>query len=175
MSPLVADFAAVLLVAPLTDYTAAFCSRRNRGVFEPEFRLPLVFFYFFFGALGLFGFGLSIDKPSPWGPIVFFGILNFGITIGCSAVIAYVVDCHRHTADAALGAVIFGKNVLSAIITSETNNWLALSIRNAFVEMGGMAIGTSLLTIPMYVYGKRVRSWLSRKLHFEKNDKTVIN
>ena len=38
VSPLVADFVAVLLVAPLTAWTAAFFSRRNRGVFEPEFR-----------------------------------------------------------------------------------------------------------------------------------------
>jgi len=139
----------MLLVGPLTDFTAAWMSRRNHGVFEPEFRLLPIFFYFFFGTMGLMGFGLSISNPSPWGSIIFFGILNFGITIGCSAVISYVVDCHRHTADAALGAVIFGKNVLSAIITSETNNWLSLSIRDAFLEMGGMALATSLLTIPM--------------------------
>ncbi len=139
----------MLLVGPLTDYTAAWMSRRNHGVFEPEFRLPLVVFYFVFGGMGLFGFGLSISNPSPWGPIIFFGVLNLGITIGCAAVVAYTIECHRHTADAALGAVIFGKNVLSAIITSETNNWLALSIRDAFLEMGGMCLFTSLLTIPM--------------------------
>lgn len=149
-------------------------SRRNHGIFEPEFRLLPIVAYFLLGSFGLIGFGAAISNPSPWPAIVCLGLLNAGVTIGCSAVISYVVDCHRHTSDAALGAVILGKNVLSAIFTSETNNWLAISIADAFYEMGGMAIATSLLTVPMYVYGKRVRSWLSRKLHFEQQDKTVV-
>jgi len=37
------------------------------------------------------------------------------------------------------------------MITSDTNDGLAISIRDAFLEMGGMAMATSLLTIPMYV------------------------
>ena len=43
----------------------------------------------------------------PWiGPVIFFGLINFGITIGCSAAIGYVVDAHRQSADSALGGVI---------------------------------------------------------------------
>ena len=42
---------------------------------------------------------------------MFFGIINFGVTIGGSAAIGYVVDAHKHIADSALGAVIWFKNM----------------------------------------------------------------
>lgn len=150
VSPLIADFIGAALVGPLSDFAVAFLAKRNRGVFEPEFRLLPLAFYLVFGAMGFIGFGLASDsESSPWGPIVFLGLLNFGITVGCSAVVAYVVDCHRHTSDAALGAVVFGKNALSTILTCITNVWMDRGIKNAFVEMGGLAIATSLLTVPM--------------------------
>ena len=50
---------------------------------------------------------ISAHKFQPWiGPVFFFGIINFGVTIGCSAAIGYVVDAHRQSADSALGGVI---------------------------------------------------------------------
>ncbi|GAA5890993.1 hypothetical protein JCM6882_008876 [Rhodosporidiobolus microsporus] len=175
VSALVADFIAAALAGTLTDWTAARLSRRNSGTFEPEYRLPLAIFYLVFGGMGFFGFGICVARgTSYWGPIIFFGILNFGITIGCHAIIAYVVECHRHSSDAALGAVIFGKNALSAIFTSFTNNWLASGIPMVFYAMGIMAVGTSLLALPMWVFGKRVRSWITRTLHVEKEEKTAV-
>lgn len=75
-----------------------------------------------------------------------------GITIGCSAAVAYVVECHRHTGEPAMGAVVFGKNAVSALVTAFTNNWLDTGIRNAFIVMAAVAVATSLSTIPMYIY-----------------------
>ncbi|GAA6005560.1 hypothetical protein JCM10207_005250 [Rhodosporidiobolus poonsookiae] len=175
VAALIADFIAAVLVGPLTDYIAAYLSRRNGGIFEPEFRLPLIAFYAVFGGMGLYGFGIVAGNGgNSWGAIIFFAILNFGITIGCHCVIVYVVDCHPRESDAALGAVIFGKNALSAIFTAFTNIWLGWSIEYAFVIMGCLAVGTSALAIPMYIWGKRTRSWLTRTLHVEKEQKTLV-
>ncbi|GAA6053507.1 hypothetical protein JCM3770_000300 [Rhodotorula araucariae] len=133
----------------------AFFSRLNGGTFEPEFRLPIgMLFYLVFGAMGLIGH-LGAAELTHWALIIFFGILNFGFTV-------------------ALGAVIFGKNVLSAIFTALTNDWLAAGIQNAFVVMGALIVGTSLLTIPMWIYGKRTRSLISRRLKTEKEEATVV-
>ncbi|BGO96853.1 hypothetical protein NBRC10513v2_000792 [Rhodotorula toruloides] len=176
LAPLVADFLAAALVGPLTDYLARRLSAANGGIFEPEFRLPVMLAFLICSGAGFIGFGLSIrNHLSYWAPIIFAGVLNFGITIGCHGVIAYVVECHRHSSDAALGAVIFGKNALSAIFTSFTNIWLAKGIDMAFIEMGVLCIGTSLFTIPMWIYGKRVRSLIARKLHIERAAATVVD
>ena len=56
---------------------------------------------------GLMFVSISANMKDPWiGPVIFFGLINFGITIGCSAAIGYVVDAHRQSADSALGGVI---------------------------------------------------------------------
>jgi hypothetical protein len=44
---------------------------------------------------------------------MFTSIANFGIVMGSTAAISYVIDSHRHTADAALGSLIVHKNVWS--------------------------------------------------------------
>lgn len=159
----------MLLVGPLTDWIAVTMSARNHVVFESEFRLIPYVGCAIFGTMGLIGFGISAGMAQNyWAPIIWFGVLNFGITVGCSAAIAYVVDCHRRSSESALGAVILGKNLLSTALTSVTNQWLAAGIHNAFVVMGCITFATALLTIPMYIWGKRARSWITRTLHYEK-------
>ncbi|KZS96641.1 MFS general substrate transporter [Sistotremastrum niveocremeum HHB9708] len=168
VSPFIGALLAALLCGPLTDFAARRMSKANQGIFEPEFRLVLVIFYAFFGALGFFGWGLSAQAQDPWiGPVVFFGCINFGITIGCSAAIGYVVDAHRQSADSALGAVI----LFSFIITLFINDWFsARGTLNVFGIVGGVTLFTCLLTI----HGKRARSWIHRTMHFDENETMAI-
>lgn len=60
---------------------------------------------------------LSCNVGAPWiGPVVFFGICNFAIVLGTTAGVSYIVDCNRHTTDAALGALIFWVGALSSLL-----------------------------------------------------------
>ncbi|KAL5498209.1 hypothetical protein ACEPAH_2339 [Sanghuangporus vaninii] len=172
MSPFICAFLAALLCGPLTDYVAKRFSLANHGTFEPEFRLVLVSFYAVFSCMGFFGWGISAHVQDPWiGPVIFFGLVNFGVTIGCSAAIGYVVDSHRQSSDSALGGVI----LFSFIITLFINDWLeARGVLNVFCIVGGATMFTSLLTIPMYIYGKRARSWIHRTLKFDDDELTAV-
>ncbi|KAF8466523.1 major facilitator superfamily domain-containing protein [Gautieria morchelliformis] len=165
MSPFVFTTIAAVVCGPLADYVTRRMSRANNGVFEPEFKLPLVAFYAVFGGMGFFGWAISAHLGEAWiGPVMFFGILNFGVVIGCSAAISYVVDCHRASADAALGALIFGKNVFSAVVTTFVNDWInAKGVLSTFSTIGGLVLICSAFTIPMYIYGKRARLFIHRK------------
>ncbi|KIJ51227.1 hypothetical protein M422DRAFT_244411 [Sphaerobolus stellatus SS14] len=144
MSPFIFTTIAAILCGPLTDY--------------------------------FFGWAISANQQEAWiGPVMFFGILNFGIIIGCSAAISYVVDCHRQSADAALGALIFGKNAFSAVITAFVNDWIdAKGILSTFSTIGGLTLICSAFTIPMYIYGKRVRSFIHRKYNIDTQDTNFI-
>ncbi|GAA6035278.1 hypothetical protein JCM8097_008795 [Rhodosporidiobolus ruineniae] len=176
VAALIGNLLGAAVAGPLTDWTAERLSSYNNGFFEPEFRLPLLSAYFLFGGTGLFAFGAIAQKGlSSWGVIVMFGVLNFGITVGCHAIIAHVVECHRKSSDAALGAVIFGKNALSAIFSAFTNLWIEAGIDKCFYSMGALAMATSLLGIPMWIYGKKARSWIARNLHSDEQTSVVAS
>ncbi|EJD04924.1 MFS general substrate transporter [Fomitiporia mediterranea MF3/22] len=172
MSPFIFSFLAALLCGPLTDYVAKRFSLANQGIFEPEFRLVLVVFYAVFGGMGFFGWGISADIHDPWiGPVIFFGLINFGITIGCSAAIGYVVDSHRQSADSALGGVILFSFIITLFINELSN---PRGVLNVFGIVGGITLFTCFLTIPMYIYGKRARSWIHRTVKFDDDEVTAV-
>ncbi|EPQ60393.1 MFS general substrate transporter [Gloeophyllum trabeum ATCC 11539] len=172
MGPFIGAMLAAVISGPLSDWLARHMSAWNKGTFEPEFRLPLVAFYAIFGSMAFFGWGISANKEDPWiGPVFFFGLANFGITLGASGSIAYVVDAHRRSAETAMGGVIFFKNVFSVIITLFINDWfVARGILSVFCTVGGVTLFTTFLTIPMYVCGKRARSWIHRCVKLDADD-----
>lgn len=61
----------------LSDWSAKFLTRLNRGVYEPEFRIVLVIPQMIFGCLGLYGFGFTVanlEKYDVKWPIFFFAL-----------------------------------------------------------------------------------------------------
>jgi Major Facilitator Superfamily len=90
--------AGFLVAGGLADWSAKFMTRRNGGIYEPEFRIVLVIPQLVFGCAGLYGFGVTasrlIDFPHI-APIVFFGLEVMGMVIGAVAASLYIVDAHR--------------------------------------------------------------------------------
>lgn len=46
----------------LADWSAKYMTRKNRGVYEPEFRIVLVIPQIIFGCAGMFGFGVTASR-----------------------------------------------------------------------------------------------------------------
>lgn len=121
--------------------------------------------YLFFTATGFFAWGQSLSNRDPWPipVIVCLGLINLGVQLGTTGVVTYVVDCHREKAGEAFAAMNFVKNLFAFGLTFYVNNWIdTQGVRNAFFTIGGITIGVTLLTIPMYIFGKRSRSWVHR-------------
>ncbi|KAF8176697.1 MFS general substrate transporter [Mycena galopus ATCC 62051] len=176
VGPLIAAFIACVLAGPLTAFCARFLSKRNKGIFEPEFKLFPVILYAIFGTMGFVGFGMSLQRGEAWiAPVMFTSIANFGIVMGSTAAISYVIDSHRHTADAALGSLIVHKNVWSFGLTwNIVDQVLEFGPQKVFSVVAGVLAFTCILTIPMYIYGKRVRSFVHRHIKFSEEDETTI-
>lgn len=137
----------------------------NTFVTEPEFRLPIMITYLVFSATGFFAWGQSSYSQDPWEVpvIVGLGFINFGVQLGTTGIVSYVVDCHRDKAGEAFAAMNFIKNLFAFGLTLYLNNWLSVDgVRNVFFTMGGLTVAVSLTTVPMYIYGKRARSWVYR-------------
>lgn len=121
--------------------------------------------YLLFTATGFFAWGQAAYAQTPWEVpvIVGLGLINFGIQLGTTGVVSYVVDCHREKAGEAFATMNFMKNMFCFGLTNYLNNWIATQgVRNCFFTIGGLTITASLTTIPMYIYGKRARSWVYR-------------
>ena len=80
------------------DWSARLLTRRNRGRYEPEFRLVLAIPQIICGCAGLYGFGITaahVDKYGWFWPDFFFGLEVMGMVIGAVCASLYIVDAHR--------------------------------------------------------------------------------
>ncbi|ODH48691.1 hypothetical protein GX48_05231 [Paracoccidioides brasiliensis] len=171
ISPFVGGIFGTAVAGKVSDIIVRFMTRRNGGVYEPEFRLVMAVPITITTAMGLMGFGWSAQEKDRWIiPTVFFGILSFGCSVGSTTAITFCVDSYRQYAGEALVTLNFCKNVLHGFVFSLFFvQWLkADGARDVFVALGGIHIACMLASIPMYIFGKRARMWTVRKRLIEK-------
>lgn len=78
-----------LIAGALADWSAKYMTRKNNGVYEPEFRIILVIPQLIFGCAGLYLFGITAARLVDYSyllPIVGFGFQVGGMVIGAVAV-----------------------------------------------------------------------------------------
>jgi len=114
--------------------------------------------------LGYVVWGVIQNQGGPWiGPVVLIAIINFGQGLGTTAIVTYVVDAHRGHVPEAFAVINFIKNMLAFGCTYFVNSWIETQgVFNTLATLSGLAAVCLVPTIPMYIYGKRVRSWIHR-------------
>jgi len=86
-------------------------SRRNGGIYEPEYRLVMAIPIALATGIGLMGFGWSAQERDNWiVPTVFFAIISFGCSLGSTTAITFAVDSYRIYAGEALVTLNFSKS-----------------------------------------------------------------
>ncbi|KAF8470032.1 major facilitator superfamily domain-containing protein [Kalaharituber pfeilii] len=165
LSPFIGGILGTAVAGKLSDIIVRFMARRNGGIYEPEFRLIMGLPVAVCTALGLMGFGWSAENKDKWIiPTAFFGIISFGCSLGSTTAITFAVDSYRQFAGEALVTLNFSKNVFHGFVFSLFfNNWLeSQGSRTVFLALGGIQLGCLVMTIPLYIYGKRLRMWTVR-------------
>ncbi|KAE8143115.1 major facilitator superfamily domain-containing protein [Aspergillus pseudotamarii] len=165
LSSFVASVLGTFSAGPLIDGLVTRMSKMNGGIFEPEFRLPIMLTYLLFTSTGFFAWGQSSYAQDPWPVpvIVCLGMINFGVQLGTTGVVTYIVDCHREKAGEAFATMNFLKNLFAFGLSFYLNGWIdSQGVRNCFFTIGGITMAAALCTIPMYIFGKRARSWVHR-------------
>ena len=96
VGPFVGAVMGFAIAGGLSDWSATWLTKRNGGVYEPEFRIFLVIPQFIFGCVGLYGFGMTSQGPYHYAvPIMFFAFEVCGMVIGAVASSLYIVDAYR--------------------------------------------------------------------------------
>jgi hypothetical protein len=171
LSPFVGGILGTAVAGKVSDIVIRFMARRNGGVYEPEFRLVMALPVALANAIGLMGFGWSAQERDLWiVPTIFFGVISFGCTLGSTTAITFCVDSYRQYAGEALVTLNFSKNIFHGLVFSLFfPKWLETSgPKDVFVAIGGIELACLLMTIPMYIFGKRARMWTVRKNWMEK-------
>lgn len=169
LSPFILTIIGELMAGPLNDWLCVKLTERNRGIYEPEFRLVLILPVTIVGAVGFFGFGATVHYETHWsGPVLTFGLANMALAFASVCVFGYVLDAHSNLSEEAFIA-INARNILTFGLTYFVNNWLAADgALKVFCTLGGLFLFVCLLTIPLWIYGKRTRSIIARNKFLDK-------
>ncbi|KAF2209911.1 hypothetical protein CERZMDRAFT_60980 [Cercospora zeae-maydis SCOH1-5] len=150
----------------LGDNFMIWLTKHNNGIYEPEFRMLLVIPQLVFGCAGLYGFGITGNNTWKYGwfwPDFFFGMEVAGMIMGAVASALYIVDSHRELAIEGFTCLLVFKNIFSFGLTFSGYDWLVQAgIRPTFMWVSTVEVIICLLTVPMYIFGKRWRSFAAR-------------
>ncbi|KAF7560747.1 hypothetical protein G7046_g3404 [Stylonectria norvegica] len=162
VSPFIGGILGTSVAGKLSDIIVKAMSRRNGGLYEPEFRLVMGLPVLITTCIGLMGFGWSAEEKDQWMvPTVFFGIISFGCSLGSTTAITFCVDSYRQYAGEALVTLNFTKNIFHGLVFSLfVTRWLTDDgPKQVYIWIGVIQLILMLFTIPMYIYGKRARMW----------------
>ena len=111
ISPFIGGVLGTAVAGKVSDIIVRYMSRRNDGVYEPEFRLVMAIPICIATCIGLMGYGWSAQERDNWiVPTVFFGIISFGCALGSTTSITFAVDSYRQYAGEALVTLNFSKS-----------------------------------------------------------------
>ncbi|KAK7204245.1 major facilitator superfamily domain-containing protein [Myxozyma melibiosi] len=170
--PLIGGFVASLFFFVINNPMTLWISRKNKGIFEPEFKLPVgVILGTICLAIGCFGFGNAYrNRESAVVASVMYGFVCAGSTTMAITASNYMIDAYREYSVEVIIATMSLKNFIFYGFSYFFNTWVASSGPDlVFDILGAIAVFTSLfLSIPIYIYGKRIRSWWHRARLLEK-------
>ena len=164
-SAFIGSMIGLLLSGVFTEYVTNWCIRKNKGTYEPEFRILLMIPTLIFSAIGLYGFGITADGVTKskyhWiVPEVFLCFILISMVMGAIASAQYLLDAHRVIAVEAFTNLLIFKNIFSFLLAYFAYNWVfASGIRYIFICFGSIEVALCLLSVPMYVLGKRSRKY----------------
>ena len=169
LGPFVGGLIAMLLFGAITDPIMMYMTRRNKGVYEPEYRLLISVLGVASGA-GLFGYGyVTQNSGSPYVAATVHGVIIFGVMALIVATSSYALDAYRDMNNEIFIMGMMSKNFLLYGFTYFINNWLARTGPQHVFNVFGVTGFAVMVGLPiMYVFGKKYRSYWHRHNLLEK-------
>ncbi|KIX07552.1 uncharacterized protein Z518_02205 [Rhinocladiella mackenziei CBS 650.93] len=165
-SAFIGSMLGLVLAGLYSEVVTKLMIQRNKGKYEPEFRILLVIPTLVFSAIGLYGFGITAQDVGRYGwivPEVFLAFIIISMVMGAIASAQYLLDAHRDISVEAFTNLLIFKNIFSFVLAYNAYNWVfAIRIKHLFIILGSIEIAVCLLSIPMYVYGKKNRDFFRR-------------
>ncbi|GAA5859514.1 hypothetical protein JCM8547_006858 [Rhodosporidiobolus lusitaniae] len=164
IAPLIGSIIACVISGPLTDYSARWLSKRNHGIFEPEFRLVVLIPAIVCISVGGYtwayttGEGYSLMIGTVMGGIVF-----CGATLGVCATVGYANACYPSQSGATFAVLMLLSRVAIFGQTYIWNDWLAShGVEEFFTVFTSVSVGLWLFGGVVWVFGKVTRAKMAQ-------------
>lgn len=154
----------------LSDKHVYWMAKRKDGLYEPEYRLWLLFITLIISPLGLIMFGVGAQKGDEWPPAVVYvglGFIGFGWgSIGDTAM-SYLMDSYPEIVIQGMVGVSIINNTLACIFTFTCSDWLdAAGTSHTYIALAVIDFVSIAFIIPTLIWGKTWRR-KTRKLYLE--------
>jgi len=148
----------ILLGGQLSDWVADWFTKRNRGIREPEMRLPAMAIAVCTSPLALLLYGFGIQEKMHWiVPTLGLFFISFTVVQGTNVSFTYCMDCYRPIAGEVTVTQLAFKSCFGFLLSFYTNVWVEKGYGLAYGEMAAISGGCLLFSVPMYFWGKRIR------------------
>ncbi|KAF2280518.1 MFS general substrate transporter [Westerdykella ornata] len=155
---------------PLCDFSARTLARRNRGIYEPEFRIPVCVVAVCVFALGWFLFGWAVDEGGKGGlapgtvvkvASFCYGAVGLGTSVASTSGGLYILDAFRPFSTQIFILQMMIKNFLFYAFSTFINEFAAERGPGHMCRVFGIVTVCGFSTcVPMYVFGKVNRVWV---------------
>lgn len=144
----------------ISDKHVLWLAKRNNGLYEPEYRLWLLFITMIISPIGLFMFGVGAAKGGEWPAWVVYGglgCIGFGWgSIGDTAM-SYLMDAYPEIVIQGMVGVSIINNTLACVFTFVCSLWLDhVGTQNTYITLAVIDFVSIAFIIPTLVWGK---SW----------------
>jgi hypothetical protein len=152
-----------MLVGFLSDWLIKFMAHRNGGIYEPEYRLLMMIPAVIFSTLGFLLLGPAYARHAPVPQVVGYGLVfHIAGPFASAASITYIFDTQNKNTTEAFVATSLFKGIFIFFATQYVPGWFAqVGPVRCYRTLAILNVCFSSLTIPMYVYGKRLRGAVS--------------
>lgn len=164
LGPFIGALIGSSVMSVINDPIIKWCAVRNKGVYEPEYRLLPVVVGGVFVGVGLMAFGaLAQEGRSYYATATMHALTLGGVVIVVIAVSGYALDAFVEVSDDVFVAMIIFKNFVFYGFSWFVNDWIADSgPSHVFYVFGGIAFAMTITTPIVFFFGKRYRSYWSR-------------
>ncbi|KAJ5231901.1 Major facilitator superfamily domain general substrate transporter [Penicillium citrinum] len=162
---LIGAFIGLATNGPFSDWVSMKATRKNKGIREPEMRLPAMAVYVVIMIIGNFVVAFGYEYKWDWRAIVIIGYTAAGIQVAALPAITstYAVDSYKPVAGSIFVSITVNKNLWGYGFSKFITPWVEES---GFVKpiMLNMCLCTlwCLCAIPFYFYGKKFRGWTAK-------------
>ena len=141
---------------------ATWFTKRNKGIREPEMRLPIAIPAAVVTFLGALVTGLTFKYQTHWiGPVVGLGTISFGAQCGFNLGMTYVLDCHKEQAGEVLVSISAVRSILAWIWTWFVSDWVASTgLLTVFMSIAAMNMAVYFTTLIFWYKGRGIRLWI---------------
>ncbi|KAK5390267.1 hypothetical protein LTS13_000348 [Exophiala xenobiotica] len=162
--PFIGGMIGSVLLAVFSDRVMKWMTIRNKGTYEPEFRLIFMLPCAVFSGFGMFFFGYTMAHGSNAILCAFFqGMMMVGVMIGVVATMSYGLDAFRSQSNEIFVMNMVFKNFMFYGLSNFANNWVAAKgPEEIMFTFGGTTLAMCVFGIPVYIFGKKMRSWWTR-------------